>query len=525
MRKQKRITKKLNKKEQKKLHDHLDHHVCKYYHKHFHIAHHSHHNTIHLGELMLVLLVWCMSRIFAGTVWLPSNDNFIYPLQEVSTIECRTEYRNEMDPSCKINLPKITNANYELYKNSTIHRQLYTVLRAAPYKAWRDQTIWAHAWLDIATARGTPLYSIGNWQVTYAWRQNGYGNVVKVKYLFRWKYIHAVYAHMDIIEVEAWDMISQGTRIGTVWNSWTTFGALGWFHVHFELTKDNRWRPMYGYLGCPDLAKWHMTIIQEWLCREQLLNNHYDPIVLFEQNRLWHVIPENNIEPKNDLDEESTEEDIDENDNQEDIKKPDSKEDIDNIPSETKTDITPKESKEDKESEENINNSRNPIETTQDSENTHPTANPEPVIDSNIKKDTSNSQNTEEIETEKDNHLGEKIIIDTSNFDDKTKHFFSTHDLYINNHTGNNTRLQVGSKKEIEINFYKKWTESKFIGVLPFTIELIPSQTNIKTNMTNINLISPNPTIIQVNGLSIGRSALIISINNQTIEKIIYTIQ
>jgi hypothetical protein len=33
-----------------------------------------------------------------------------------------------------------------------------------------------------------------------------------------------------------------------------------------------------------------MTIIQNGLCREQLLTNLYDPIVLFEQNRLGHVI-------------------------------------------------------------------------------------------------------------------------------------------------------------------------------------------------------------------------------------------
>ncbi len=301
----------IKKTQRKTLREHLDHQVCHYYHKHFRIAHHSHHNIVHFGELVLVMLVGCMSWMFAGWVWLPGNNSFIYPLQQVSTIDCRTQQREQMDTSCKINLPHITKANYDQFKKSTTHRQIYTVLRAAPYKAWRDQNIWAHAGVDIATARGTPLYSIGDGQITYAGRQNGYGNVVKIKYLFKGHYIHAVYAHMDTIQVEAGQKISAGQQVWTVGNSWTTFWALGWFHVHFEITKDNHGRPMYGYNECPDLKKWHMAIIQEWLCREQLLNNHYDPIVLFEQNRLWNVIQEiENIESEEVIPEEIIPEEI-----------------------------------------------------------------------------------------------------------------------------------------------------------------------------------------------------------------------
>gem|GEM_PF-6590505 len=58
--------KKINNIQRKTLREHLDHHVCRYYHKHFHIAHHSHHHMAHLGELVLVLLVGCMSWMFAG---------------------------------------------------------------------------------------------------------------------------------------------------------------------------------------------------------------------------------------------------------------------------------------------------------------------------------------------------------------------------------------------------------------------------------------------------------------------------
>lgn len=503
----------INKLQKKTLREHLDHQVCRYYHKHLHIAHHSHHHIAHIGELALVLVVGCMSWMFAGWVGLPVNNSFIYPLQQVSTVDCRTQQREQMEAGCKINLPRIQNANYASYKDSTVHRQIYTVLRAAPYKAWRDQNAWAHAWLDIATARGTPLYSIGDGQVTYAGRQNGYGNVVKIKYLFKWHYIHAVYAHMDTIQVEAGQKIWAWQQVWTVGNSGTTFGALGWFHVHFEITKDNHGRPIYGYNGCPDLKKWHMTIIQEWLCREELLNNQYDPIVLFEQTRLWHNIAEIIPEDTESI-QEPTEEVIVPTD-------PTQEETVVIIPETPENSIevavptqpqepnnqTPEQPKpqEPNNHEPVVQEEINPIEII------HPSPEPETI---------NNPIQTEEII----GRIGEKIEFDTKDLSDEAKHFFTTHDMYINNHTGSNT-ITVGQHKEIEINFYRKGSDTKFVWVLPFILDLIPSQTSILSDISTLQLISPNPSIIKIQWIKQGRSALILSIDNNTIYKIIYTAQ
>jgi len=452
-----------------------------------------------------------MSWMFAGWVGLPGNNSFVYPLQQVSTVECRTQQREQMEDGCKIGLPRIHNANYAWYKDSTIHRQIYTVLRAAPYKAGRDQNVWAHAWLDIATARGTPLHSIGDGQVTYAGRQNGYGNVVKIKYLFKGHYIHAVYAHMDTIQVEAGQKISAGQQVWTVGNSGTTFGALGWFHVHFEITKDNHGRPMYGYNGCPDLKKWHMTIIQEWLCREQLLNNQYDPIVLFEQSRLWHniteIIPENN-EVITDPIEENIEIIIPE---EVVVTPPIQEELIDPIEAENSEEIeSPLQPQEEHEQEQPVQETNseevNPIEQI-----IHPSPEPETI---------NNPIQPEEII----GRIGEKIEFETEDLSEEVKHFFTTHDMYINNHTGSNT-ITVGKYKEIEINFYRKWTDTKFVWVLPFILDLIPSQTSIMSDINTLQLISPNPSIITIQWIAQGRSALILSIDNSTIYKIVYTVQ
>jgi hypothetical protein len=496
--------KKLNKKQQKTLHEHLDHHVCRYYHKHFHIAHHSHHHFAHIGELIVVVVLGCMSRIFAGNVWLPSNNWFVYPLKEISSIECRTEHWNNMNPSCKLMLPRITNANYETYKESQRHRQIYTVLRAAPYSAWWDQTAWAHAWIDIATARWTPLYSIGDGEVTYAGRQNGYGNVVKIKYLFKWQYIHAVYGHMDMIQVQAWQRVSAGQQIGTVGNSGTTFGALGGFHLHLEITKDNRGRPMYAYSGCEDLSKWHRTIIQNWLCREELLANQYDPIVLFEQNRLGHVIAQQTIADRWNNNDTETEIKQEEKAIQTEIPTVT----IDPKPVENET-IDPTLAE---------NNIQNPIESSDtmiENKNTIPT-----IIETPIKEETIVST---ELQTPLDWRKGEKITVNIDWLSEEIQHFFKTHELYIHNHTENNN-IAVWWSKDIEINFYRRWSDNKFIGVLPFTIEILPSQKNIATNIHNLQLISPNPTTIQIRWTQNGNSTLLLSIDGNTIHKIAFTI-
>lgn len=246
--------------------------------------------------------------IFAWSTGLPNNTTFDYPLKKVSTLECRTLYRDDMPENCKIDLPIIHGANYDKYQNSAWYTDIYTTLRWASYSENRNPDVWAHAGVDIATARGTPLYSIWNWKVYFAWWNSAYGNVVKIKYLYKWEYIYVIYAHMDTIEIEQWQTISKWQRVWTVWNSGNTFGVLWWYHVHFQIAKDAWWRPKYSYLNCPDLSKWHYKIIQEGLCREQLLANEYDPIKLIEwnysvpvlvENKTWNNQTVNNIVPAN----------------------------------------------------------------------------------------------------------------------------------------------------------------------------------------------------------------------------------
>lgn len=240
------------------------------------------HRWMYAWEAVLAFLfIWWATMRWS---WdnLKNNTSLVYPLFQVSTLECRTLERDSMPDSCKINLPIIHNADYSTYVNEKTYTDIYTTLWGAPYGDPWNQSAWAHYWVDIATAKWTPLYAIADWEVYSAWYNSAYGNVVKIKFKLNWEILFATYAHMNSISVEAWDTVTKWQQIWEVWNTWNTFWALGWYHVHFEIDKNNSWRPAYAFSWCPDLDKWHSEIIANWYCRIQLFQYTKDPIAMLE---------------------------------------------------------------------------------------------------------------------------------------------------------------------------------------------------------------------------------------------------
>jgi len=412
-----------------------------------------------------------------------------------------------MNDDCKIDLPIIKDADYERYQDITVYRQIYTVLWAAPYSAWWNQSVWAHAWLDVATARGTPLYSIWNGLVTYAWWQAGYGNVVKIKYLFRWQYIHAVYGHMDTIDVKAGQYVSAGQQIWTVGNTWTVMWALWWFHVHFEINRDFHGRPAYAYRDCIDLPKWHFRIIQDGLCREELFFNQYDPIVLFEQNRLWYVswlFVNREIEGE-------TERLID-------IETPNGSWSIGTqrdslIVSEEDVlegvwwSINP----DDKISDKIIDQIQETKIDRQIDEETERQIDLEfpngldPLI-------VSDRDVLEEVVLDDDGREWEKVnIVMDDSWSEEVKHFFRTHELYVLGSDMKN--MSVWSNKEIEFLFYKRWSDDTFVWLLPFLLDMVGTNTNINTNYSSVQLVSSNGVKLNVRWESEWESTLVFYVN------------
>jgi len=90
-------------------------------------------------------------------------------------------------------------------------------------KQWR-----AHLGTDFAATTGTPARTVGDGVVSFAGRQNGYGNVIFVKHRNN---TETVYAHLSRVLVKKGQNVSQGDTIGLV-------GSTGWAtgpHLHFEV--------------------------------------------------------------------------------------------------------------------------------------------------------------------------------------------------------------------------------------------------------------------------------------------------
>lgn len=255
----------------------------------------THAATYHLETLYISILGLVMGLAFVGnsmfadtTANLKTNDYLIYPLTHVTTFSCRQQMKpwSELPDSCKVPLPIIKDANYDEYRNDLEYKNIYTVLWGDTYKGNWENDRWDHGWVDIATASGTPLYSLAHGVVTFAGTQAWYGNVVKIMFKYKGVTYHAVYAHMKSIDVRKGDMVTQWQKVWEVGNTGSTFGALGGNHIHFEIDKDNGWRPAFYYQWCPALETNTLTqITNGGLCREYREKYSYDPIAFIEASQ------------------------------------------------------------------------------------------------------------------------------------------------------------------------------------------------------------------------------------------------
>ncbi len=89
------------------------------------------------------------------------------------------------------------------------------------------QRMRAHKGIDYSAPTGTPVRNVGDGVVSFAGRQNGYGNVVIVRHNGGRE---TLYAHLSRIDVRQGQRVDQAQRLGAV-------GATGWAtgpHLHFE---------------------------------------------------------------------------------------------------------------------------------------------------------------------------------------------------------------------------------------------------------------------------------------------------
>lgn len=88
-----------------------------------------------------------------------------------------------------------------------------------------------HAGIDYAAPSGTPIYAASAGRVTFAGRNGGHGNYVRLSHDGR---LGTGYSHMSRIAVQAGDRVRQGQVIGYVGSTGLSTGP----HLHYEVYRN-----------------------------------------------------------------------------------------------------------------------------------------------------------------------------------------------------------------------------------------------------------------------------------------------
>ena len=86
----------------------------------------------------------------------------------------------------------------------------------------------AHQGVDLAGPVGTPIMATGDGVVTFAGRQSGYGNLIKVEHALG---TETRYGHLSKINVKVGQKVSRGSLIGAMGNTGRSTGP----HLHYEV--------------------------------------------------------------------------------------------------------------------------------------------------------------------------------------------------------------------------------------------------------------------------------------------------
>lgn len=218
-----------------------------------------------------------------------ANAQIVYPIQTMSKLDCRFQDFSTLWDDCKMQLPILNTKDYSKYKNDySLYRRVYTILWWSSYNYWWDVWNWGHQWVDIASAKWTPVYSITDGKVINATNMTWRWNTVKIEHIINWKKVYSNYAHLSKILVSVWDSVQANSKIWEIWNTWNSY----WNHLHFQIDVSVSWKwPRYRS-NCKE--KNYNNIVNSSVCFEQLSTNTIDPLLFLETS--WAVIKANEIE-------------------------------------------------------------------------------------------------------------------------------------------------------------------------------------------------------------------------------------
>lgn len=232
-----------------------------------------------LSELTLwVFLVTSINPVPALAA--VNSSDIIYPLKEISTLDCRFNDFADLTSGCKQNLPVLKTKDYNKYATKdwgyNDFTRIYTMLWWTSYKYGWDIWNGGHIWTDIATSKWTPVYAIADWKVIQAKNDISLWNYVSIEHTIKWKTIVSNYAHLSVIWVKAWSKIKVGDKIWEVWSTWNST----WNHLHFQIDLVTPFHPYYyDYNKCPFS---YYEISENWVCNKELAKNTIDPLLFLE---------------------------------------------------------------------------------------------------------------------------------------------------------------------------------------------------------------------------------------------------
>lgn len=236
---------------------------------------------------MKIKLTW----FIAISIFLISTTNaeLYYPISEMSKVDCRFSDFSTLWSDCKMQLPILKTSDYTKYKNDySLYRRVYTILWWSTYNyGWDVWNGW-HQWVDIATSKWTPVYSIADWKIVQSWFLAWRWNNVKIEHTINGRKIYSNYSHLSKIDVSLWNTIKGNTKIGEVWNTWNSF----WNHLHFQIDLSISWKWPWYRSNC--VEKNYDKIVNSDVCFSQLNNNTIDPLLFLETG--WAVVKANIID-------------------------------------------------------------------------------------------------------------------------------------------------------------------------------------------------------------------------------------
>ena len=87
-----------------------------------------------------------------------------------------------------------------------------------------------HEGIDVAAARGTPIFASESGRVIHSGRLGSYGKVVIVKHAGAFR---TVYAHASKLLVRKGEFVERGQKVAEVGSTGRSTGS----HVHFEIRR------------------------------------------------------------------------------------------------------------------------------------------------------------------------------------------------------------------------------------------------------------------------------------------------